>query len=166
MHRNLLLLFCALAAPPALAGSIERLSAAPIADAPSLVALGCAGCSQSVPDDGASPSLTRLRLPEGQQILSIAERHGQKALLRTEAWMGGSPVTFVSLNPLFIGEEERIMALRQTPAPMVAGDGVDAGTTAAVRSGAENAAPVLPDAPLPAGQAAPSFSGFELRLSP
>lgn len=164
MHRNHLLFLCVLAAPPALAGSIEHLAAAPLADAPSLVALGCAGCSPSAPDDGAAPSLTRLRLPEGQQIVSITERHGQKALLRTEAWMGGSPVTFVSLNPLFIGEEERIMALRQTPAPTLAGDGVDAGTTAAVAPDAARPSPALSDAPVSGSATPPGFSGFELRL--
>lgn len=159
MRRNALLFLSVLVTEPALASSIERLATKPPGNPQSLVALGCTGCTGPVETNPPSPSIERLGLPRNGQILRITDRQGQKALERTEAWMGGSPVTFVSLNPLFIHEEERLMALRKAPALPANGDGVDAGTTAALSDGGAGAHP----AKATTTELAPDFSTYRLR---
>jgi hypothetical protein len=153
-----LLLLMSIAATPAAAASIEAMSTVPAAQSTSIVTLGCLSCKAA-----EKPRLavtTPSALAPGQQILTLQERHGKPVLLRTEAWMGGSPVTFVSLNPVWIDREEQAIVLRAMPSgrtdPATPADALDTGTTAAVP-------------PQPATRTAPSsppdFSGVALRPS-
>ncbi|MBP2547811.1 hypothetical protein J2858_000704 [Neorhizobium galegae] len=158
------LLLMMLAATPASAGSIERIATAsePARPTGSIVTLDCLSCP---PVERRRPSMTApFELAPGQQILSLQERNGKPVLLRTEAWMGGSPVTFVSLNPVWIDREEQAIVARARPAspmdPAAPSDPLDTGTTAAVPAPPTQAAPRLPSAaPAPL----PDFSGVALR---
>lgn len=83
-------------------------------------------------------------LKEGTQITEIRDINGQKKVARIEAWMGGSPVTFIS--------KATPEALAAAGAPT---DGLDLTATAAVTPDNKPAVP----APRPL-----NVTGFELRL--
>ncbi|MCY1664479.1 plant virulence effector HPE1-like domain-containing protein [Rhizobium sp. SL86] len=162
MYSQLLTILTLAAASPAAASSIDHLSTIPIANPESVVQIRCAAC---VEEHHAikEPTYKVPELPGGEQRLELKERGGKPALMRTEAWMGGSPVTFVSLNPVFIDNERSAIAGRQG-APMK-GDGVDMqATTSAVSSepvvDPASAKPVAADVATP-----PDFPGLELRPS-
>ncbi|CAN7590981.1 plant virulence effector HPE1-like domain-containing protein [Rhizobium sp. LjRoot30] len=82
-------------------------------------------------------------LKEGTQVTEIRDINGEKKMVRTEAWLGGSPVVFVSKAP-----EGAVTASATAGQPAQAADielpatGVDAtATTAAVGvAGAEEPA--------------------------
>ena len=160
MYSHLLTILIVAAASPAAASSIENLSTIPIANPTSVVQIRCASCVEKhriVKD----PTYTVPELSGGEQRLELKERDGKPALMRTEAWMGGSPVTFISVNPVFIDNERSAIAGR-LGAP-VKGDGVDMqATTSAVNSGAPAdpapTKPVAEDVATP-----PDFPGLELR---
>lgn len=84
-------------------------------------------------------------LAAGTQKIEVRDINGEQKVVRTEAWMGGSPVTFISKAT----PEALAAAGQQT-------DGVDTTATAAVPP--EN--PPAPVAPKPL-----DVSGFGLRLN-
>lgn len=118
----------ALIAGSALASSIEKIEAKPKADGGSIIVESCTNCpplqEAAVKKDYVVPVLK----PGMQQTIEIRDIDGEKKLVRTEAWMGGSPVTFVSKISL-----EAMAA--EMPAEGPPSDGIDlTSTTAAVIS--------------------------------
>ncbi|MDQ0455030.1 plant virulence effector HPE1-like domain-containing protein [Rhizobium paknamense] len=108
----------------AAAGSIDVISA-PRVTANSILSVTCAQCPapQQKPkrEEAAAPQLA-----PGTQTLEFREIHGEKKLVRTEAWLGGSPVMFVSKADQWMATPSM---LASTP-PVAAIDG--ATTTAAL----------------------------------
>ena len=162
MYSHVLTVLAAFAASPAAASSVERWSTIPIANPPSITTMTCTACAPSTapaqPEGESLPSLA-----QGEQRLSVEDRNGTPTLVRTEAWMGGSPVTFVSVNPVWVETEKGVLAGRDgTPAK---GDGVDLqATTSAVApaAAATEASEPARIAPV-ADTSAPNFSTYELR---
>ncbi|WP_165215032.1 plant virulence effector HPE1-like domain-containing protein [Affinirhizobium pseudoryzae] len=160
MYSQLLTILVLAAASPAAASSIEKLSTIPIANPESVVEIRCAACDE-IPRTIKEPTYKVPELQGEEQRLELQVRNGKPALLRTEALMGGSPVTFVSLNPVFI-ENERSAIAGRSGAPMK-GDGVDMQATTSAVSSETAADPALPKL-LPADAAPPpDFSGLDLR---
>lgn len=118
----------ALIAGSALASSIEKIEARPQADGGSVIVESCKNCpplqEETVKKDYVVPELK----PGTQQTVEIRDINGEKKLVRTEAWMGGSPVAYVSkISP------EAMTA--EAPAENPPSDGIDlTSTTAAVIS--------------------------------
>ncbi|MFC3073808.1 plant virulence effector HPE1-like domain-containing protein [Shinella pollutisoli] len=84
-------------AAPALASSIEPFTAA-TGSGGSVSTVSCAAC----PALKAKPKGETYHveaIAPGTQKIEIREENGERRIYRTEAWMGGSPVTFVSKAP-------------------------------------------------------------------
>lgn len=161
MYSHLLTILALAAASPAAASSIENLSTIPIANPESVVEIRCGDCVGH--ETIEEPTYKVPELHGSTQRLELQDRNGKPALMRTEAFMGGSPVTFVSLNPVFIDSEKSAIAVRSgAPAK---GDGVDMqATTSAVGTGTGTAVDPAPVKALPADETSPpDFSGLELR---
>lgn len=104
------------------ASSIERIASGE-RPTPSVTTITCADCpaEQAKPQ----PQVHIDPLPQGTQRIELRDTNGRKQLLRTEAWLGGSPVTFVNKADGWLDHGDQLVGL--------AGDGVDsAATTAAV----------------------------------
>lgn len=86
----------ALLATPAFAGSIEP--AAGTATAGSIKTISCPTCPPLKPKFKASTYHVDAIAP-GTQKVEIREVNGERKIFRTEAWMGGSPILFVSKAP-------------------------------------------------------------------
>ncbi|MBR0556759.1 hypothetical protein J5J10_13815 [Ciceribacter sp. L1K23] len=84
-------------AAPAAASSIEVVASASVT-ASSITQIGCQSCPPLKPREGVADYVVPA-LPAGAQKVEMVERDGQRTLLRTESWMGGSPVVFVSKAP-------------------------------------------------------------------
>lgn len=160
MFTSVIAMVASLAAYSAEQSSFAYLSGKPLADAPSVLKIACAACGTASPKTSRStyhvPSLDN-----GQNRVALSERNGKPAVTQTGNWMGGSPVLYVSLNPVWVEQEQQMMLSRTaTPAKS---DGVDLNaTTSAVAS--EPAAPVSAAASSPAMEPVmPDFSKFELR---
>ena len=143
------------------AGSILKLTATPLANAPSMTMMTCADCPAALPaqKDKKRPSVGPI-----QTQAELTNFYGKKAVRRTGAWMGGSPVTFVSLSPVWISEEE--MMLVGQPSTPAKTDGVDFhATTSAV--GTQPSADALKPAEVSPAQpnVQPDFNGYQLRPS-
>ena len=94
------LAFALLAAPalsvPALAGSIEPLAGA--TSAGSIQTITCPSCPALKPK--YKPSTYHVdAIAPGTQKIEIRDVNGERKIFRTEAWMGGSPVLFVTKAP-------------------------------------------------------------------
>lgn len=141
-----------LTAGSAMASSIEVVGSSGSKDAGSIVTESCNQCpplrNESRKKDYTVPELQ----PGAFQSMEIRDVDGEKKIFRTEGWMGGSPVVFVSK-----ATPESMLA--STPSALPA-DGIDASaTTAAVISG--DAKPVAAGL---AEQSAPlDVSSFKLR---
>jgi len=85
-----------LLASPALAGSIEPVTSAGAGGSVSTVS--CSACPALKPKPVAETYHVDAIAP-GTQKIEIREENGERKLFRTEAWMGGSPVLFVSKAP-------------------------------------------------------------------
>jgi hypothetical protein len=166
MPNPALLLLMTFAASPAAAASIEKIAPQVVAEPASIVSLGCPACKPLV---APTPSVAApSHLATGEQILTLGQRDGKPVLMRTEAWMGGSPVTFVSVNPVWIDRETQALVLRAEPTGMGHApepqDPVDNSTTSALPpepAGAPlGASASVPSQPL---QSPPDFSGVALR---
>jgi hypothetical protein len=144
----------ALMAGSAMASSIEVVGKGAPTDNGSILTETCETCpplqATLAKKDYVVPTLQSGTF-QSSQIRDIA---GEKKLFRTEGWMGGSPVVFVTRAP-----EESMTASAPAAAPS---DGVDmAATTSAVIGG--DAKPVAA-AMAPAEQTAPlDVSSFKLR---
>lgn len=145
---------------PALAGSIETIVATPD-KGNSIVKVTCDTCP--VPKSREEISGYRVpSLPAGTQQVEVREIDGKKTLVRTEAWMGGSPVNYVSSSPMWLDDKGTALAGAKRPE---GGDGIDLN--------AQTSAVITPDAkPVIAASAGSitdppplDVSGFQLRLN-
>lgn len=100
MQRLFLTAIVVLTGGSAMASSIEYINDVHIPNG-SFVRLNCAGCqplkNKPVTQGYAIPSIE-----PGTQHTEMREVDGKRELLRTEAWLGGAPVTFVSTNPAWM----------------------------------------------------------------
>ncbi|HEY0121147.1 MAG TPA: plant virulence effector HPE1-like domain-containing protein [Rhizobium sp.] len=141
MRPFFLTLACALAAGSAMPSSIQPIDSKTQTSAGSILDKVCTDCPaikpQVVKKEYVVPELT-----PGTQSIVVRDIDGQKKVVRTEAWMGGSPVVFIS-KPT----PEALAAANTAP------DGIDmTAKTAAL--------------PKPAGTREPApldLSGFQLR---
>lgn len=141
---------------PAFAGSIEPVAADADGGA-SIETIRCTDCPALQPKLEAVTYHVDDIAP-GTQKVEIREEDGERKIFRTEAWMGGSPVVFVSKAP----EETQHAAEAETPAEEKPAETVDAGaTTSALDSSAAHEAASA--AMVPSQEFDPS--GFELRLN-
>ncbi|RAX42122.1 plant virulence effector HPE1-like domain-containing protein [Rhizobium tropici] len=139
MRLLFLTLACALAGGSAMASSIQSIDGTLQSGDSSIVDKSCADCPPLKPKV-AEKEYKVPTLAPGTQSVVIRSIDGEKKVVRTEAWMGGSPVMFVS--------KPTPEALAATAEPV---DGIDL----AVKTAA------LPDtaaAPKPL-----DLSGFQLR---
>lgn len=168
MRRLLLTAVVVLAGGSAMASSIEYVNGAHTSNG-SFVRLDCAGC-QPVKDKAAPEGYAIPSIEPGTQHTEMREVEGKRTLVRTEAWLGGAPVTFVSTNPAWMqaetpstaiatyGEGEAVAHPEET-ASTPAGIDVTTTTAAVKEISADNAA-----APASASViAAPEFPDFKLR---
>ena len=139
-----------LAAGSAMAASIEVIGPSKPKEAGSIIIETCGHCPP--PQMEASKreySVPELR-PGAFQQAEVREIDGEKKIYRTENWMGGSPVLFVSK-----ATAEQMLAF----APVVPAEGIDNEATAAVVSGGAK--------PIAAGMEQPvplDASAFQLRF--
>ncbi|PST23658.1 hypothetical protein C7U61_03880 [Rhizobium sp. JAB6] len=95
MRSFFLTLACVLAGGTAMASSILPIDGTMIGGRGSIIDKSCADCPPLKPPvterEYAVPTLEA-----GTQSVVVRNIDGQKRVVRTEAWMGGSPVTFVS----------------------------------------------------------------------
>jgi hypothetical protein len=141
MRPFFLTLACVLAGGSAMASSIQPIDSKTETGAGSIIDKVCTDCPalkpQMVKKDYVVPDLT-----PGTQSIVVRDIDGQKKVVRTEAWMGGSPVVFIS-KPT----PEALAAASTAP------DGIDmTAKTAALPKPARTREP----APL-------DLSGFQLR---
>jgi hypothetical protein len=87
-----------LLAAPALAGSIEPVGGAALSGS-SVSAINCADCPALKPKRKSDAYHVDAIAP-GTQKVEVREANGERRIFRTEAWMGGSPVLFVSKAPV------------------------------------------------------------------
>lgn len=141
-------------AGPALASSIEIVGSTPAKGA-SIVTVSCAHCPALKPVEDKYAYKVPSIAP-GTQAAEIVEIDGEAKLRRTEAWLGGSPVVFVSKAEGWTTNGSVIAA-----AAVRTADGIDVNaTTAAVPVGAVGAAKLAG-----AVQTKPlDLTSFELRL--
>ncbi|WP_117190791.1 plant virulence effector HPE1-like domain-containing protein [Rhizobium terrae] len=112
----------------------------------SIVEKSCAHCA-AAPVRTEEPSYKVPDLIPGTQKTELIDINGEKKLVRTEAWLGGSPVIYVSKVPAWMAQDSAIAEVRPTTngsiETMIASakaspDGVDTGaTTGAVKISAE-----------------------------
>ncbi len=151
MRETLLTIAVVLASSSAMASSIEVIGQNSTGNG-SILSLSCDGCPPLKPRQ--APKQPTPVLNPGTQDISIRDIGGKKQILRTEAWLGGSPVTYVSNNPTWLPAPEMGVA-----APAL--DTVDRTVkTSAVGKaiGGEMPEPVAADAVTPL-----SLDGFTLR---
>ncbi|MGB3815871.1 MAG: plant virulence effector HPE1-like domain-containing protein [Shinella sp.] len=91
-----------LLAAPALAGSIQPVAGSSSGD--SISTIRCTDCPTLKQKIKAATYHVDAIAP-GTQKIEIREQDGERRIFRTEAWMGGSPVLFVSKAPA-----ERVVA--------------------------------------------------------
>lgn len=140
MRLFFLSLACTLAASSAMASSILPIDSKTETSGGSILEKVCTDCPaikpQIVKKEYVVPELT-----PGTQSIVVRDIEGQMKVVRTEAWMGGSPVVFIS-KPT----PEALAAANTAP------DGLDMTSTAALPK------PVKTPDPAPL-----DLSGFQLR---
>lgn len=112
-------------AQPVLAGgsSIETLTTSSGAT-PSVITLTCTTCPP-LQNAGSMDKRTTPHLAQGTQHIEIRTIQGQRELVRTEAWLGGSPVVFINKQAGWLDNGSQLAGMPS--------DGVDeAAETAAV----------------------------------
>jgi len=95
MRSFLLTLACVLAGSSAMASSIQPVDGTMIGGRGSIVDRSCTACPPLKPPVTEKEYIVPTLEP-GTQSIVVRTIDGQKKVMRTEAWMGGSPVTFVS----------------------------------------------------------------------
>lgn len=95
MRSFFLTLACVLAGGTAMASSIQSVDSTMRSGSSSIVAKSCVNCPPLMPKV-AEKEYTVPTLTPGTQSVVIRNIDGEKKVVRTEAWMGGSPVIFVS----------------------------------------------------------------------
>ncbi len=101
------------ASGPAFASSITVINSAHQSGV-SIVTKSCASCPVAAAPKSKEAAYTVPDLPAGTQKTEIIEINGEKKLARTEAWLGGSPVIYVSKLPDWLAEEKAIAELHPT----------------------------------------------------
>lgn len=132
-----------LASVPALASSITPLSSH--GERGSVITKSCTGC----PPPASKEEQSRYRVPvleTGPQKTEIVEIDGEKKIVRTDAWLGGSPVVHVS--------KMQDWMIQGGGTTLAGQDGIDhAATVGAVEAGMTGSAAAL------------DLDAFTLRLS-
>ncbi len=133
------------------AGSVQEVKSLPRGmSAESITVIGCVQCPPPAPKKNA---YVIPAIPPGQQKVELKMVHGEQKIFRTDAWIGGSPVTYISTPT-----KDELAAL-QGPKPnemAKSGDGVDrSAKTAAVPSGVNHPIPAT------AASLAPVTAGME-----
>lgn len=135
----------------------------------SITRIACANCPAGKPEKPRQVSYKVPELARGTQKIEVVDINGEKKIARTEAWLGGSPVIYVSKLPAGMTAERAIASLHPQAsgstekgiAEVVASnDGIDLeATTSAVKtiSQANVAAAVTAPVPAPAPLALDSF---------
>lgn len=146
MSRTLLTIAIVLASGSAMASSIEVIEGNRTGN-DSILPVSCAACPALEPDMKEQPTAPASAI--GKRAISIRDVKGTRQILRTDAVLGGSPVTFVSSNSVWLPEDPSASGNAENTLP-----GTDAVQTSAVRS-------EQPEAQRP--QAAPLFAEVPLR---
>lgn len=164
MRRFILTTAVILAGGPAMASSIEMVGSVPVSNSPSIVVMACGDCP--IEAEKEKPSYIVPTLGPVEQKAEIIELDGEKKLFRTEAWMGGSPVVFVSKADGWATDGTMVTASATTGTPGLS-DGIDLeATTAAVVTNADVApASAAMSSGAQASGKTLDLSGFELRLN-
>ena len=154
-----------LLASPAFAGSFEVVKSLPKGtETESVLPVTCPTC-QAAPLKTGTKAVDVVTLKPGEQKIELKTINGEEKIVRTEAWLGGSPVVFVSK-----ATPEMIAAYFPGK---TAPDGIDsASKTAALPDDAKPLAAKAPvvaglgDAPAVAAEQKPlDMSGFSLRTN-
>ncbi|MDS7596321.1 plant virulence effector HPE1-like domain-containing protein [Agrobacterium tumefaciens] len=163
MRRAFVTAIIALTSGSAMASSIEYVYGTK-ANNGSFTPLECVSCpplKEKPKADGYSiPSIA-----PGTQQSEMREIDGRREIVRTEAWLGGAPVTFISKTPTWLPLDEAGTAIASdgektptTPAAEAVSTvetGVDtSATTAAIKGDAASGV---------SASTAPDFSDFKLR---
>lgn len=161
MFTSMIALVSSLAAISAGTSSIEYLPGKPLENAPSVIYLACAACDGTRTAESRSTYHVPLLEP-GKENVQISEYQGKPMVTRAGNWMGGSPVRYVSLNPMWIESEQQFMLSRSGRGTK--SDGVDVKATTSAVSATTAPTPVSqPATPMVEQPALPDFSKFELR---
>ncbi len=91
----------------------------------------------------------------GTQDITVRDKDGKKQLVRQEAWLGGSPVTYVSNNPAWLPVQDTTPQLAEEPSTI--------DTTMTTSAVADKSSGEIP--PVAAITTPPSFEGTALRPS-
>jgi len=158
-----------LASSSAFASSITMIGGAH-PSSPSIVEKRCTDCAPLTPRTEAST----YKVPElepGTQKTDIVEINGEKKIARTEAWLGGSPVIYVSKLPTWMAGEKAVAALHphgngstenELASTAASSDGVDIeSTTGALKI--NTGAPRISEAAM--APAPLAISDFQLRTN-
>ncbi|PPJ47577.1 hypothetical protein C0075_18730 [Rhizobium sp. KAs_5_22] len=143
---------------PALASSIEIVGPAPAKGA-SILVVNCTTC----PPLKAVEDKKAYKVPQiapGTQAAEIVEMDGEAKLRRTESWLGGSPVVFISKAEGWSTDGSVIAAAAIGP-----DDGIDVNATTAAVSGGAAGAPVKAMLVGPAGPKPLDVTTYDLRLN-
>lgn len=114
MSKALLTVALVLASSSAMASSIEVIHGNRTGNG-SVVSVTCEGCPKLAvkikPLAETAPALA-----PGTQDISVRDVDGKKQMVRREAWLGGSPVTYVSNNPAWLTPDNSDTLLSGQPA--------------------------------------------------
>ncbi|MBP1850381.1 plant virulence effector HPE1-like domain-containing protein [Rhizobium halophytocola] len=128
------------------AGSIEYLTARD-ARGDSVMSISCAHCPAPKPAEATANDVPSLAI--GTQKITVSDIGGVRKVMRTEAWMGGSPVTFVSTSPVWAadanGTELAIAPYVDTAATTAAVEPAKTGPSTTDTAGAEPLSPSAAD---------------------
>lgn len=111
MRKTLLTVAIVLASGSAMASSIDVIHGNRTGNG-SVVSVTCEACPIAIVK--AKPADAAPTLSPGTQNISIRDVDGKKQIVRTEAWLGGSPVTFVSKNAAWLPADDTATALAET----------------------------------------------------
>lgn len=149
----------ALLGVPALASSIETIASGGNGQG-SVQTISCADCP-ALKEKKRSKTYIVPDLEPGTQKVEIREVDGEKKVFRSEAWLGGSPVVFVSKAPEG-GPVDTDANDTMAGASAESGNGIDPeATTSALETGSAAVAAGSHEA----GSRELDPSGFELRLN-
>jgi len=159
-----------LASSTAFASSIVTIAGAH-SSSPSIIEKRCTDCAPlKVKAQSSTYKVPELTI--GTQKTDIVEINGEKKIVRTEAWFGGSPVIYVSKLPEWMSDEKAVAALHpkgngstenELANSAAAGDGVDIeSTTGALHADGASKPRIIQAAMSPAPLA---LDAFQLRTN-
>ncbi|MBB3944968.1 hypothetical protein GGQ73_000893 [Rhizobium skierniewicense] len=111
MRKTLLTVAIVLTSGSAMASSIDVIHGNRTGNG-SVILVTCEGCPTAAVK--TKPADAAPTLPPGMQDISIRDVDGQRQIVRREAWLGGSPVTYVSKNPAWLPADDTATALGET----------------------------------------------------